>query len=90
MSLLLSLPNELLRRIIEETMPEGFEAFVCSCKAVYAVSRPYLDEHNTLRRQYRHFSYGITGEARGLEGHSGCGSSLQLLARIAEDPRIAR
>lgn len=83
---LLSLPNELLRRIIEETIPEDFENFVFSCKAVYQAGRIFLEEHNTLRRRYRYFRYGGNGD---FSDHDTCASSLQLIARIADDPRIA-
>jgi hypothetical protein len=84
---LLSLPNELLGRIVEKTMPEGFGNFVLSCKAVYQAGTHLIEEHNTLRRRYRHFRYEGDGN---LSDQDTCASSLQLIARIAEDPRIAK
>jgi hypothetical protein len=84
---LLSLPNELLGRIVQETMPEGFENFVLSCKAVYNTSGILLEQHNTMRRRYKHFKYRGAGD---LSDQETCASSPQLIARIAADPLIAK
>jgi hypothetical protein len=78
------LPTELLARIVQETLPEGFESFALTCKSVYNASKFFLSKHNTLKRQYRNFTY-----RQGPHGNA-CTSALLLLARIAEEPLVAR
>jgi hypothetical protein len=56
-----SLPNELLSPMNELTIPEGFENFILSCKAVYQAGQTLLEEDNTLRRQHTFFKYGGSG-----------------------------
>jgi hypothetical protein len=84
---LLLLPSELLGRIVKETMPEGFKNFVVLCKVVYHATGTLLHRHNTLRRRYRHFKYRGDGN---LLDQGTCVSSLQLIARIAADPLVAK
>ncbi|KAH6666227.1 hypothetical protein B0J14DRAFT_199642 [Halenospora varia] len=89
MSLLL-LPIELLTRIARETLPEGFESFALTCRATYRVSECLIKFHNGLNKQYRNLilpkNYGTEDELE--NANPTC--SLQLLARIAEDPLIAK
>ncbi|KAI1399686.1 hypothetical protein F4819DRAFT_406989 [Hypoxylon fuscum] len=56
MPLLLNLPVEVLRHIIEESMPEGFENLMLSCRAVYECGRFLLESHATRKREWRRFS----------------------------------
>ena len=75
---LIGLPTEVLQNVIAHTMPKGFESFMLSCKKVFAAGEMFLEVHNDLRRQYRHFHYN--NETR---------CSLQLLHRIAYQPLTA-
>lgn len=54
-----SLPNELLSPMNELTIPEGFENFILSCKAVYQAGQTLLEEDNTLRSTF--FKHGGSG-----------------------------
>ncbi|OHE94212.1 hypothetical protein CORC01_10550 [Colletotrichum orchidophilum] len=54
---LLNLPVELLQRIIAETIPDSIENVAITCSTLYRASQIYLEQHNKLRRRYRHFSY---------------------------------
>ncbi|KAI8317095.1 hypothetical protein K4K59_011003 [Colletotrichum sp. SAR11_240] len=54
---LLGLPLELLQRIIKETIPESIENVAVTCSTLHNASKIYLDEHNRLRKRYKHFSY---------------------------------
>ncbi|KAJ0382930.1 hypothetical protein COL922a_011526 [Colletotrichum nupharicola] len=54
---LLGLPLELLQRIIKETIPESIENVAVTCTSLHNASKIYLDEHNRLRKRYKHFSY---------------------------------
>lgn len=55
--MLLSLPPELLSRIVEFTMPEGFENLALSCHTMYEVARPRLPTHNLLRKEWSHLVF---------------------------------
>lgn len=81
---LLDLPTELLERILQETMPEGFESFAVTCKAVYRAGNFIRPKHNAFRKRYRRFAYGDSADG------DACISSLQLIARIAQEPIIAK
>ncbi|KAH8659375.1 hypothetical protein BGZ60DRAFT_415134 [Tricladium varicosporioides] len=89
MSLLL-LPIELLTRIAQETLPDGFESFALTCRVTYCVSESLIKFHNRLNRQYRNLTlpknYGTEDDLE--DGTPTC--SLQVLARIAEEPLIAK
>lgn len=78
------LPTEILARIGQETLPEGFESFALTCKSTYNASKFFLPKHDDLKQKYRNFTY-----QQGPGGNT-CTSSLLLLARIAEEPLIAR
>ncbi|KAK2751244.1 secreted protein [Colletotrichum kahawae] len=54
---LLGLPLELLQRIIKETIPESIENVAVTCTTLHNASKIYLDEHNRLRKRYKHFSF---------------------------------
>jgi hypothetical protein len=84
---LITLPLEILGRIARETLPEGLQNFVLTCKAAYLASRRFIELHNTLKRRYNNFSYSIEDDPSGEEY---CRSSWQLITRIAEEPLIAQ
>ncbi|RDW61500.1 hypothetical protein BP5796_11392 [Coleophoma crateriformis] len=81
------LPPEILARVVEETMPDGFESFAVTCQAVYNSCQNFLTKHSRLRRLYHEFRYHGDGS---LSDESACASSFQLLLRIADEPLIAR
>lgn len=48
-----SLPNEILHHILDLVHPRDFENFAQICKATYLSSKPKLEKHRQLIRQYR-------------------------------------
>ncbi|EON96232.1 putative f-box domain protein [Phaeoacremonium minimum UCRPA7] len=56
---LLSLPTELIQRIVHETIPEDFEHVVLACKQLHVASSVFLQQYNLRRKRYRHFSLSI-------------------------------
>lgn len=54
---ILTLPNEILQRIISLVGPETFEEIVLVCKRLYHASSPFLKEHNVMRKRFRHFRF---------------------------------
>ncbi|KAI0204419.1 hypothetical protein F4808DRAFT_413464 [Astrocystis sublimbata] len=51
--LLLDLPSELLDQIIRESIPEGFEGIISSCRTLHQCGRRYVQQHRTLKERYR-------------------------------------
>jgi F-box associated protein len=43
---ILRLPQELLLEILQLTRPDDFEAFMMTCKTIYQVGAPLIEEHN--------------------------------------------
>ena len=87
--MLTQLPGEVLRLIIAETLPEGFESFLLTCKAIYALGQSKISRHNELKRRYGHLAYVNTRRPPAMEDQF-IVCSLQLLREISQDPLIAR
>ena len=85
---LLALSNELLTLIIKETLPEGFENFMLTCKDVYAVGEAFIPKHNELKKKYGQFEYPSFREDR-VDTNPYL-SSMQLLQDIIKEPLIVR
>lgn len=79
---LLELADELLMLIVEHAIPEGFESLCLTCYKLHMLCKPSIRQHNELRSQFRNFTY------LGLEKH--IRTSFELIARIAEEPVVAR
>ena len=86
---LLELPNELLTFIIQDTLPEGFESFLLTCKAVLVIGESFISRYNQLRKTYQHFKY-LPPPYRWVETPGTFVSSIQLLREIIHEPIIAR
>lgn len=88
------LPNELLFRIFEYTLPYHFENVVVCSRQFYEASKPLLGEHNKLRKRFRSFylyhRFAWDGKPRG-EVHylDVIDRPAALLLEIAENPIIA-
>ena len=90
---LLELPTEVLRLIIQETIPEGFESFTLTCRRVYTMCECKIPKHNQLRRVYRNFRYKRLRSAANdpdFQDRHDIWSSLALLHAIGQEPLIAR
>ncbi|KAF4900254.1 hypothetical protein CGCF415_v010165 [Colletotrichum fructicola] len=103
---LLGLPLELLQRIIKETIPESIENVAVTCTSLHNASKIYLDEHNRLRKRYKHFSYSkyTLLSQRGRPRHTWKGhwdpvtqetgievqSATELIQEIVRNPVIPR
>ncbi|KAF2664580.1 hypothetical protein BT63DRAFT_417936 [Microthyrium microscopicum] len=48
-AVILRLPNELLFSILHFSQPENFESLMMSCKQIYSVGFPIIEEHNTCK-----------------------------------------
>ena len=83
---LLTFPVELLRPIIAYAFPDDFESFALTCKFIHSACFPFIAKHNFLKQRYRHFHFVRSDE----DENEDCSSSLQLLARIAEERLIAQ
>ena len=90
---LLELPTEVLRLIVEETLPEGFESFTLTCRKIYTLCEDRLAKHNQLRRMYRNFRYKRLRSAANdpdFQDRHDIWSSLALIHAIGQEPLIAR
>ncbi|KAH8703178.1 hypothetical protein BGW36DRAFT_457508 [Talaromyces proteolyticus] len=97
MPLLLDLPIELLDRIVEETIPEDFEAVALSCKLLYSVSTHFLKKYNPRRKRFRNFAFSrkVNRSKAGWDHVSNdtgfvVPDSRELLERIAAEPELVR
>ncbi|KAI1088115.1 F-box domain protein [Rostrohypoxylon terebratum] len=52
-----NLPNELILEIIQEALPESFENLALTCKTIYQLCTPFIENHNRLRHRFRTFTY---------------------------------
>ncbi|KAI0521718.1 F-box domain protein [Xylaria bambusicola] len=85
----IGLPSELLDKIIEHSMPEGFESLAVTCKLIYAHCIRFIPHHNHLRLSFRVFEYSIDEPpCPPRENHNYF--AFELLNRIAAEPRVAR
>ena len=83
---LTDLPPELLEPIIGYAIPEGFESFALSCKAIYTLCKQFIVRHNRLRAQFTNFNFiDMPGpDPRNIM------TAFDLIARIAMEPVVAR
>ena len=47
---LTDLPQEVLLRIVKESLPESFESLLLTCKKFYSIGEPFASNHNNLKR----------------------------------------
>ena len=52
MGTLFLLPNELLYQVMDETIPDRIEGLSLTCKDLYRLARPYLEQHRANKRRY--------------------------------------
>jgi hypothetical protein len=55
---LLDLPSELLICILQFTRPDGFESFLLTCKAIYAIGFNLIQDHNFCKKWIRQHTRG--------------------------------
>lgn len=77
MAQLSALPNELLRHILSNFMPEDIENFAQASKHIRSISGPALKEHRRLIRKYTSFS-----------GPAAADTVEPLLKDVLANPRI--
>ncbi|KAH8712260.1 hypothetical protein GQ44DRAFT_713619 [Phaeosphaeriaceae sp. PMI808] len=78
---LLDLPPEVLDLIIEQTLPDGLESFVLSCKSVYVRATSQILQHNELKKRWAHTDNVFVAS---------CGDALGILYEISYEPIIAQ
>ena len=80
------IPAELLENIITHLLPEGFESVALTCRKIYALCTPFIENHNTLRSQFHSFTYyeKMTDPAFTIR------TAFDLITRIAVEPIVAR
>ena len=76
---LLSLPNELLTLIVRDTLPESFESFMLTGKAIHVLGKSFISKHNEMKHKYGRFEYELTES-----------SSIKLLHDIIHEPLMVR
>jgi hypothetical protein len=81
------LPLELLKLIIELTIPEGFESFALACKPIYNASAEYIPRHNAMKR-YSYIELPDHDEDSTLDAI--VGSPIELILEIMRNPVVAR
>ncbi|KAI1634706.1 hypothetical protein F4809DRAFT_665228 [Biscogniauxia mediterranea] len=77
--LLLELPTELLRNIIHQSIPEGFENVMLSCRTIYECGNAFVNDYNRKRNAYRLVSFNVCDSR----------NALYWLHRIAEEPGLS-
>jgi hypothetical protein len=83
---LLELADELLTLIVEHAIPEGFESLCLTCYKLHTLCKPSIRQYNELRSHFRNFNYLIKEKYPSLTIRT----SFELIARIAEEPVVAR
>jgi hypothetical protein len=83
---LLELANELLTLIVEHAIPEGFESLCLTCHKFHTLCKPSIRQYNELRSHFRNFNYLVQDKHPFLTIRT----SFELIARIAEEPVVAR
>ncbi|KAI1506160.1 hypothetical protein F5X99DRAFT_365734 [Biscogniauxia marginata] len=76
--LLLDLPTELLRDIIQQSIPEGFENVMLSCKTIHAYGHELIKDYNAKREECRDVSFNINNNR----------NALYWLYRVAKEPSL--
>ncbi|KAI0601746.1 hypothetical protein F4775DRAFT_604632 [Biscogniauxia sp. FL1348] len=77
--LLLELPAELLRNIIHQSIPEGFENVMLSCRTIYECGHAFVNDYNRKRKECRAISFNVCDSR----------NALYWLHRIAEEPGLS-
>ena len=72
-----SLPNELIREILQLVQPEDFENLAQVSRNVYSLASPFLKQHRALIRKYHT-----------LSNDAGPSAVATLLRTVIADPRI--
>ena len=67
MSTLLSLPNEILLQIIEETRPYTIRSFVRSCKKIWTLGVEALEQHKQDLERYQDPIFGVWNDNSGCD-----------------------
>lgn len=83
---LLDLPDELLALIVAHTIPKGFESLCLTCHKLHTLCKPSIRQHNELRSHFRIFNYFAKDRYPSFTIRT----SFELIARIAEEPVVAR
>ena len=74
-------PNEIISEIWGNVLePESVESFALVSKLVYAVGRPFVEEHNKLKKEYSRFD---------LNSDTHAGAPVFLLKDVLLRPRLA-
>ncbi len=74
-------PNEIISEIWGNVLePKGVESFALVSKLVYAVGRPFVEEHNKLKKQYSLFD---------LNSDTRAGAPVFLLKDVLLRPRVS-
>jgi hypothetical protein len=84
---ILQLPAELLFEILQLSRPNDFEAFMLTCKSIYQVGAPLIEEHNfcvtwPVFDESRQLS--VFNEPRRLPGYLEFGGFFRFLQRLLE------
>lgn len=87
-SALTSLPTELLEKIILHSLPEGFEGLALTCRKLYNLCTPSIEDHNQLHTQFREFTYNKYPNNGLLSVHNP--PAVNLIQEIAHNPFVAR
>jgi hypothetical protein len=82
----MQLPIEIVDKIIQHTLPEGFESVALTCKRMYGQCVTFIAHHNELRSRFQTFEYYLKPYRLKLN----LMSSSDLLLRIADEPVVAR
>jgi hypothetical protein len=85
---LIVLPTELLERVVEESIPESFEALALTCRRLYEASKRYRASYHARKKHFRKLSFNhLLGRFRGQTYKE---SALACLMDFAKDPCAAR
>ncbi|KAI8966688.1 hypothetical protein F5Y11DRAFT_307579 [Daldinia sp. FL1419] len=79
--LLVNFPPEILHQVIQESMPEGFEKLMLTCRYVYECGRSLIDTHASYIRENRYLSF---------EGILDYVPIVTWIYSVANDPVAAR
>ncbi|KAI5927867.1 hypothetical protein F4810DRAFT_645549 [Camillea tinctor] len=77
--LLLELPPELLRNAIQQSIPDGFENLMLSCKTLYECGQEFIEDYNIKVKECRTVSLSAFDNR----------TALYWLHRIAEEPSLS-
>ena len=90
---MLSLPNEILGRIIQAVHPPDLESLAFANKHVYALAEKTLKRHLLLKKKYSVLRIGDSEDIRAIDAPAGIPDDAKdvflLLNRIFEEPDLA-